>query len=769
MVLICAAPAPAVISETSTNPLPVSGIGDPFVLKTDSGYYLYATSGFFLSLQSDMGIRVWHSFNLVDWKAYGWAYIKSEDSWGQSRLWAPEVIQGEDGKYYMFSTASAAGDSKTSIIVLRADTPLGPFTEYVTPLVTGHGIYNVFDNDIFKDTNGHYYLYWASDQPGHSDVCAQEITSDFQTLIGTPANFVVTYPYPTWEGNVCEAPFMFKDSGIYYLMYSGNVWYTENYGVGYATSTNPLGPFTTYAGNPILKKDMAQGGRIAGPGSHGIITAPDGSLKIVYNALTNPDTGGSDRTLYIDDFSTAPGGVLAVNGPTRRPESNTELEEGIAPDWQSTGFNVEGWAWPSFDEERHQLRVNVAADNSRYRLAGLATNRPAWLPYSAVGPESYVRAKFYLYTGGETDPGNLREIPNVRLRVCNRFAVSAMLDIMHHQLVDPGNDPVASELRPSTDPEHPSLYRVDYDPIDVPFLETSTSDEGIWRGFEALCFEPQENGYIALAESEIQTYPASLLPDSDDPSILKQVYAPTATDAGSLKLHSDVEISNVNLINPTYPGDFAQDDRTSSVKAALTEGPFGVTIDSSNVSQYNVAFMLREFYPGPDLTKRLRVQEGKQYKVRFHMTSTQQSNRNSWIFLRTRSAKWAWTSELLLTGAYTTNGSTNQMITFEAAPGIGCLNPDKIADENGGWYTVLTHTPLSKDIRPEFAPEVPVEDRMPLLAAQPGPGENAMSNRDFRVGLGLMDSPGIGEFQYLEKGNFTIDRIEVREYNLIPD
>ena len=102
-------------------------------------------------------------------------------------------------------------------------------------------------------------------------------------------------------------------------------------------------------------------------------------------------------------------------------------------------------------------------------------------------------------------------------------------------------------------------------------------------------------------------------------------------------------------------------------------------------------------------------------------------------------------------------------------PGIGCLNPDKIGSENGGWYTVLMYTPMSNDIRPEFPPGTPLSVRMPLVAAEPGPGVSAPSRRDVRFGAALIDTLSLGLTADLERGNFTIDRIEVSVYGAIPD
>ncbi len=44
------------------------------------------------------------------------------------------------------------------------------------------------------------------------------------------------------------------------MMYSANYFGGKNYAVGYATSKMPLGPFTKSSSNPVLQKNIEQGG-----------------------------------------------------------------------------------------------------------------------------------------------------------------------------------------------------------------------------------------------------------------------------------------------------------------------------------------------------------------------------------------------------------------------------------------------------------------------------------------------------------------------------
>jgi hypothetical protein len=178
----------------------------------------------------------------------------------------------------------------------------------------------------------------------------------------------------------------------------------------------------------------------------------------------------------------------------------------------------------------------------------------------------------------------------------------------------------------------------------------------------------------------------------------------------------------------------------------------------------------RDFDPGSDAL-RVRAEEGRQYKVRFHVTSNQATNRQAQIRLRARTAKFGWMQKYEIGGAWATGSTTmnpNNSIAQQALPGVGCKNPDKIGTENGGWYTLLLNTPLSSDIRAD-QPGKPLTSTMPNLSMQPGPRVSAASMRDIKAGCDLIDTLSSGANHALEHGSFTIDRIEVRSFSLVED
>ena len=245
-------------------------------------------------------------------------------------------------------------------------------------------------------------------------------------------------------------------------------------------------------------------------------------------------------------------------------------------------------------------------------------------------------------------------------------------------------------------------------------------------------------------------------------------------DAGTLKVASPFDIEICNYVLGASEGEFPTKETTGAL-CTYAETTGGITMDSSLVPTTKIGTVTRDFLPGNTYPELVRVDENKLYQVRWHLTSTQQSNRNTFFRMRARAVKFAWSQKLELGGAWGTGGqwgqpNPNNSISQQTLPGIGCQNPDRYTtDTQGGWYTLMMTTPMSVDIRPEFPAGTPLPIRMPYICAQPGPGVDANSQRDFKLGCDLMDTFSNGWYRDLELGNYTLDRIEVRVYDAVPD
>ena len=284
-------------SDSSTSPRTYSnpiltdgGPADPDVILVDGTYYLYPTT------HGD-GYDAWTSTDLVHWKPRGSVFTAPNGG-----AWAPDVFHNKrgDGKFYLYYTDSEPdaprhGPWGKRVGVAVSDSPLGPFADKKV-LAPGS-----IDAHLFQDDDGRLYLYYVEIANGFK-IFAQRMGDPL-----TPEGDRVEVLHPTepWEmasGRVTEGPFMVKHDGRYYLMYSGTGADSPNYGIGYAISNSPMGPFAKSTDNPIAHRSEDTDGQassgtpaqrpqpIYGPGHHCVVTGPDGKLWMIYHQKYDDDT-----------------------------------------------------------------------------------------------------------------------------------------------------------------------------------------------------------------------------------------------------------------------------------------------------------------------------------------------------------------------------------------------------------------------------------------------------------------------------------------------
>lgn len=305
-------PNPPVVSKTYNN---LDGLvqdcADPYILKYGDLYYLYGTGG------SD-GIKVYLSKNLATWtKAQGPTdgyALHKKDVWGDHSFWAPEVYH-INGRFYMFYSA------EERIAVAESSSPLGPFVQTSELQKPFHDNIPEIDTHLFIDDDGKKYLYFVRFTNGN-EIWAAELNADMRSIKESTITHCLGASQ-TWElvkGRVNEGPFILKHNGIYYLTYSANDYTSPKYGVGYATSNSPLGPWKKYDQNPILIGND----KIDGVGHHSFISSPSGAKYIVYHShakvgIVQPRKVGIDRYDFVPSTN-GTADVLKVYGPTTTPQ-----------------------------------------------------------------------------------------------------------------------------------------------------------------------------------------------------------------------------------------------------------------------------------------------------------------------------------------------------------------------------------------------------------------------------------------------------------------
>lgn len=239
-------------------------LADPFIMLHEGTYYAYGT-------HSRHGIEVYTSKNLKIWHRKGLALHK-RDSYGEKWFWAPEVYN-INGKFYMFYSADK------HICVATSTSPVGPFVQQEQlPILPDKGL---IDNTIFIDDNGKAYMLYVAINKGFT-IYTAELESDFMTIKSGTTSFCIK-PSQRWErleGRVNEGPSVIKRNGVYHLLYSGNGYTSQKYGVGCATATNIRGPWVKSPNNPILQCP----GDLVGSGHGAPFYDKRGRLHYVFHA-----------------------------------------------------------------------------------------------------------------------------------------------------------------------------------------------------------------------------------------------------------------------------------------------------------------------------------------------------------------------------------------------------------------------------------------------------------------------------------------------------
>lgn len=177
----------------------------------------------------------YHIFSLENgatWKDHGRVLDQNEVPWGEKDsygMWAPDCIKKGDKYYYYFPAKPKDKSAFRRIGVGVSDSPVGPFKWEPDYIKGVSGI----DPGLFIDDDGKPYLYFG----GGQDLYVVQLKDNMKEIAGEPRK--VEYLPAGYK----EASFLFKRDSIYYFTFA-HVFTDEGYTIGYATSDNPMGPFT---------------------------------------------------------------------------------------------------------------------------------------------------------------------------------------------------------------------------------------------------------------------------------------------------------------------------------------------------------------------------------------------------------------------------------------------------------------------------------------------------------------------------------------------
>lgn len=301
------------------NPQCVNQIGDPNVILTPEGYFLFATHG-------GTNYSLWRTDSLRQWSPEKHPAMPGAP-WGGSRHWAPEVICYQ-GRYVMVHSCRVKDESHHALGIAFADSPRGPFVPAEKPLYDPG--YSVIDASLFVDDDGSVYLLFSRDCSQHRPFGIRESWSygvqmkpDLSGFIGEPV--ILSRPEEDWEKLSVEplwneGPTLVKHEGQYYLYYSANFYASKEYCVGCSVAEHPLGPYRKLKASVLTSALSQEGEILVGGTGHNTFFKVGEELFTSYHSLTDPIAGGGNRQLCYDRAGFHKDGAPFVSGPTRAPQ-----------------------------------------------------------------------------------------------------------------------------------------------------------------------------------------------------------------------------------------------------------------------------------------------------------------------------------------------------------------------------------------------------------------------------------------------------------------
>lgn len=241
-----------------SNPILEGYYADPSIVFYAGVYYIYATIDPWGG--EELAVFETRDFQSFERRQINWPTKEActSPTSGKDKVWAPSVIQGVNGQFYMY--VSVGNEVWAGV----AEHPLGPWKNAKsdnTPLIPGNLIpgYHMIDAECFIDDDNQAYLYWGSGLNWVNGKC-------FMVSLDTNMIDFLIEPLDVTPPDYFEGPVMLKKDGMYYLMYSNGKAIDHTYNVRYATAKSPFGPFEKGKNNPILQTSSDR--TTYGPGHH---------------------------------------------------------------------------------------------------------------------------------------------------------------------------------------------------------------------------------------------------------------------------------------------------------------------------------------------------------------------------------------------------------------------------------------------------------------------------------------------------------------------
>lgn len=200
-------------------------IRDPFILNENGTYYLYGTRGPTCWGEQD-GIDGYTSQDLENWEGPFEVFHKPEGFRADRCYWAPEVHVYK-GAYYMFATFDNSVIRKKGTMILKADTPLGPYQIHSEGKATPEN-WNCLDGTFYISKDGRPYMIFCHEWRDlvDGDMCYVELSEDLKRAVSEPVKVFSATDAEPWvrpEPNIKPGNFYITDGPFMYRKKNGEL------------------------------------------------------------------------------------------------------------------------------------------------------------------------------------------------------------------------------------------------------------------------------------------------------------------------------------------------------------------------------------------------------------------------------------------------------------------------------------------------------------------------------------------------------------------
>jgi len=323
------------------NPIFPGDYPDPTVLRDGSDYYMTHTPH-----DNKPGLVVWHSPDLVNWKAISVALTE-----GAGEIWAPELVKHGD-RYYIYYP----NQTTHSNCVVTAASPAGPWSAPVD-LKIGN-----IDPGHIVGEDGNRYLYF-------SDGNMIRLAPDGLSTVGEVRKVYDGWMYPEdWlvECFCLESPKLFKRGEYFYLVSAegGTSGPATSHMAVVARSKSVFGPWENSPYNPLIHT-FSPAETWWSKGHASFVDTPGGDWYVVYHAAKNNRRTRGRMTLLEPVEWTADGWPRLKDGidpsrPIPMPKgenvgSSIDLQGNFETLFQNYRFQAAG----AFDPARYAFAGNT--------------------------------------------------------------------------------------------------------------------------------------------------------------------------------------------------------------------------------------------------------------------------------------------------------------------------------------------------------------------------------------------------------------------------